>query len=348
MDLLHAIKVFGKVVEEASFSKAASALELSTSSVTKTIQNLEDHLRMRLILRTTRKVAVTPEGREYYAQATRIVQDLYEVERSLKGERNVPAGRLQIGVAPVVARLLLVPALSSFQSLFPDIQLEMSIGERPFDVENGEVQCAVTSVAPTSSEVAVDQIGELALVTCAAPQYIDHFGMPHKPSDLRDGHIVVRCAPHERLEGQGLLLDQDGEAVRVPCDCRLMVSDSDVQLAAGLAGLGIVQLHEVAARDHFAAGGLVPLLDAWRPAPQPLYLVSTAAQQASPRVRAFNRWVTELVRDPLAFGRISAGPAPRKLRSEFGNNAPHSLEQVWAGMSTSFMERSALGQASAA
>ncbi|HEY1226302.1 MAG TPA: LysR family transcriptional regulator, partial [Ramlibacter sp.] len=125
MDRIQAMQVFARVVETGSFTRAAESAGLPKGSVTKLVQQLEERLKVRLLHRTTRRVTVTADGAAYYERASRLLNDLDDIEASLSNAQANPSGRLRVDVGTSVARLVLIPALPDFFRRYPDIQLDL-------------------------------------------------------------------------------------------------------------------------------------------------------------------------------------------------------------------------------
>ena len=129
MDRIDAMQAFVRVAETGSFTKAAETLQASKTRVTQLVQQLETHLRVKLLHRTTRKVSVTADGAAYYERAVRLLADLDDAETSLSAASEAPRGRLRVDVPAPLASLVLVPALPGFHARYPDLQLDLGASE---------------------------------------------------------------------------------------------------------------------------------------------------------------------------------------------------------------------------
>ena len=133
MDQIQAMRIFTRVVEAGTFTRAADSLSLPKATVTKHVQALEERLRVKLLNRTTRRVTVTADGAAYYERTVRLLSDLDDIEASMTNARASPMGRLRVDVGTSVAQLLIIPHLADFQTRFPDIQLDLGVSDRTVD-----------------------------------------------------------------------------------------------------------------------------------------------------------------------------------------------------------------------
>lgn len=131
MDRFSALKVFTRVVEANSFTRAADSLNMPNATLSKAIQQLESHLGVCLLQRTTRRITVTPEGREYYEKAVRILKELDEIDASFRASRNKPKGHLRVAVGGSTARDVLIPLLADFMTTYPDIRIDLAVADSP-------------------------------------------------------------------------------------------------------------------------------------------------------------------------------------------------------------------------
>jgi LysR family transcriptional regulator for bpeEF and oprC len=134
MNQLQAIRAFARVVETGSFTKAADSLALPNATVSKLVQDLEAHLKVRLLQRTTRRVTVTQDGAAYYAQAAPAARELEDIDSDFSGAHGMPRGKVRVNVGGTLASLVLIPALPRFYEVFPDIQIELGVNDRPVDL----------------------------------------------------------------------------------------------------------------------------------------------------------------------------------------------------------------------
>lgn len=295
MDKLDAMRVFVRVVETGSFTRAAQTLHMSRASVTQLVQQLEARLRLTLLNRTTRKVNVTADGAAYYERIVPLLATLDEIETTLPGAAALPRGQLRVDVPSPLASMLLVPALPQFSARYPDIQLDMGASDRMVDVIGENVDCVIRGGEVRDQSLVARKIGDLQLAVYAAPGYLARAGMPVHPEQLQEArHRIVRF----RWGRDGSLpavMQQGDTRVTIEGQHILSIDDGNAYLAAGLAGLGVLWLPDYMARPHVAAGTLVPLFPQWRIAPMPLYLAYPPNRHVSKKLRVFIDWVADLM-----------------------------------------------------
>ncbi|SEB25632.1 LysR family transcriptional regulator [Variovorax sp. YR216] len=293
MDQLQAIRAFARVVEAGSFTRAADSLDMPNATVSKLVQELEAHLGARLLQRTTRKVTVTREGQDYYAKATRILQDLDDIDSSFNVARGKPRGHLRIDVGGSTARDVLIPLLPEFVARYPDIRIDLGVSDRAVDLISGNVDCVIRGGPLDSSSLVARAIGEAAMVTCATPGYLKQYGVPAYPDELKNGHRLISYV--SALTGRAIpfRFQHRGEKSEIKVEHRFGVNESNAHLAAGMAGLGIIQTFSYAAGPALRDGALVEILQKWRPSPYPFHVVYPHNRHVTHRLRVFIDWLVE-------------------------------------------------------
>jgi DNA-binding transcriptional LysR family regulator len=333
MDQLQAMRVFARVVETGSFTRTAEALDLPRATVSKLVQALESHLRVRLLNRTTRRVAVTPEGAAYYERTHRLLGELDEIDSGLSDAHAAPRGRLRVEMGSAMARLVVIPALADFQARYPDIRLELGVSDRPGDPGADPLDCVIRAGVLTEPSLVARRIGELPVRTYAAPAYLRRHGAPRRPEDLEDGHGIVGCFGCGGRAHPGLDFRRDGQRISVQGRQAVSVNEGSALLAAGLAGLGVVQLPAFLAQPHVEAGELVRVLEGWTSEPVPLHVVFPHNRHLGARVRAFVDWVADLFAGHALLGRPQAAPAATAGVAAIGPLAAATLAGATPGRS---------------
>lgn len=293
MDRFDGMRAFVRVVEAGSFTKAADNLGMSRTTVTHLVQQLEAHLRIQLLNRTTRKVNVTTDGAAYYERVVHLLAELADIESNLPGASMAPRGLLRVDVPSPLANIILVPALPAFHTRFPDVQLDMGVSDRKVDLIGDNVDCVVRGGEIKDESLVARHVGDLQLGVYAAPSYLTQAGTPSHPDELRDScHRIVRYGwanglPHAMHKGD--------ESVKIGGRYVLAIDDGNVYLTAGLAGLGVLWLPQYMAREHAANGALVQLFADWRIDPIPLYVAYPPNRYVSKQLRVFIDWIVELM-----------------------------------------------------
>lgn len=298
MDRIEAMTCFARVAESGSFTKAASTLGLSRTTVTQLVQQLEARLRVRLLHRTTRTVKLTADGAAYYANVLKLLVDLDEAESSLLQSTAAPRGRLRVDAPAPLARRVIIPALPKFLARYPEIKLRLGVSDREVDLIADGVDCVIRGGEPAPSELIARRLGLLAFGVYAAPEYLKRFGRPAHPRDL--------VTPQQRVVGfmrprvgtvRTLELRKARETVAIQGRDDIAIDDGDAYLAAGVAGLGIIGVPTYMARVHAGNGELVRLFADWEVEPMPLYVLTPPSRHPTARVRAFIEWVATLMKE---------------------------------------------------
>lgn len=294
MDQIQSIRVFARVVEAGTFTKAAESLDLPKGTVTKLVQQLESRLKVKLLNRTTRRVTVTPDGAAYYERTTRLLNDLDDIEASMTNAQASPSGRLRVDVGTSVAQQIIIPALDDFYRRFPDIQLDLGVTDRPVDLITDNVDCVIRGGDLLEQSLVARRLGNVPLVAVASPAYVKAHGKPTHPSQLGYEHAAVNFFSARTGRPYVQEYTKDGETVEVTGRYKLSVNESNALTAAVLAGLGVSHIAAFSAEPLLANGQLVRVLEDWTCPVIPLYVVYPPNRHLSAKVRAFVEWVAEL------------------------------------------------------
>ena len=298
MDRFEAMRAYVHVVDSGSYTRAARQLNLHKATVSQQIQQLENQLGARLLTRTTRFVAPTPEGLDYYRHACAILQQVDDAESRLQQGTSTPTGLLRVNVPVALGHRVFVPELRSFLERHPKVTLELSCSDRAVDLVQDGVDCAVRGGELPDSSLVARRVGDLRFVLCAAPRYIDDHGLPETPQALA-GHQQIGFVLASSGKLRPVRLLQGGRPVDVSVPARFVTTDSAAALSAGLDGLGLVVLAEFVAAHHLASGALVRVLPCWHSPSLPLHLVTTSNRKRTARVQVFMDWAHALMRRRL-------------------------------------------------
>jgi DNA-binding transcriptional LysR family regulator len=294
MDRLDSMRVFVRIVELMSFTKAADDLQLPRATVTHTIQQLEKRLGVRLLHRTTRQVSATLDGEAYYQRCVRLLADVEEAESAFGQAAAAPKGKLRVDLQGTLGMHFLLPHIGDFFARYPDIELEIGMGDRLVDLVREGIDCVLRAGEPRESSMVGRRVAALAQVTCASKTYLAGHGEPRTLEAFK-GHRAVNYAsatgkvlPFEFLvDGAPRTMQLRGSAT---------VSHADAYVACCAAGLGFVQLPRYHVEQQLADGTLREVLGRFRPAPMPVSVLYPHHRQLSPRVRVFVDWVADRMR----------------------------------------------------
>lgn len=293
MNKLQAMEVFVRVVDTGGFTRAAESLGMPKATVTTSIRDLENLLNVKLLNRTTRRVAVTTDGAAYYERCVAILDQVRDAEEALSTDHGSVSGRLRVDVSTAFARWNLLPTLEDFHRRYPQIRLELGCGDRPVDLIQEGVDCALRGGTINDQNLIARRVGTIHFVTCATPGYLAAHGRPEHPQDLK-GH---RCLNYFSTI-TGRIFDWDfekgDEKLKIPLDGPLAINDASVYHDACLAGLGVAQLPTSIIRKDLESGALEIVLGNWLSEPLPVSIVYPPNRNLSNKVRVFVEWVAEL------------------------------------------------------
>jgi LysR family transcriptional regulator, regulator for bpeEF and oprC len=313
MDQMLAMRTFMRVVEAGTFTKAADSMGIPKPTVTKLIQSLESHLRVKLLNRTTRRVTVTPDGAAYYENLVRLLTEMDEMEACLADAQASPKGKLRVDVGGAFASLVLIPALPHFHALYPDIQLELGVTDRPVDLIRDNVDCVIRGGELTDLSLVARRLGTLSFVTCATPGFLKIHGVPKDPHAVKERFPVASNFSARTGRITPLHYQKNGEVVEVVGRHVLAVNESNAHVAAGLAGLGLVQTAMFMVQPHIDTGALRVVLSDWQQPTVQVHVVYPPNRHLSAKVRVFVEWVAELVKRLEAPSAGKAGAPPTRI-----------------------------------
>lgn len=294
MNKLQAMEVFVQVVDAGGFTRAADNMKLPKATVSTLIRSLEASLSAKLLNRTTRHVSVTADGAAYYERCMQILSDVRDAEDSLSRSRLSPSGRLRVDAPTGLASEVIIPALSDFFALYPGIRLELGCSDRPVDLVEEGVDCAIRGGRRLAdSNLIARRVGTMHYATCASPGYLERHGQPMHPDDLAR-HRCVNYFSARSGKNFDWYFTRRTERVQVALSSHIAVSDSSAYTAAGLAGLGIVQMADFLLAPMVRDGRLVAILDDWTNEPLPIHVVYPHNRHLSAKVRVFVDWIAGL------------------------------------------------------
>ena len=262
---LQAMQVFVRVVETGGMTRAADSLGMPKATATTLIQQLEAALEVKLLNRTTRSVSVTTDGAAYYPRCVAILAQVKETEESLTQRHATPVGRLRVEVPTLMARLVIVPALSDFFARYPDIDLQLGCSERRSDLIEEGIDCAVWSGELEDSTLIARRVGLLYFGTCASPAYLAAHGVPHHPDQLSAHRCINHFSPRTGKTFDWVFA-KNASAFRASSRAGAL-DDENSYLAAAESGLGIAQIPAFVLKEAMERGSLELVLGDWVPSP---------------------------------------------------------------------------------
>jgi DNA-binding transcriptional LysR family regulator len=297
MNRLEAMAAFARVAELQSFTAAATSLGLPKSSASQAVSQLEAHLKVQLLYRTTRRVQLTHDGQAYYERCREILAELDELD-SMFEQKSDLTGALRVDMSVSLARNFLVPRLPEFLDRHPGLEIELSCTDRRVDVVAEGFDCVIRVGALSDSTLMSRPLGLMHMGNYASPAYLARHGEPKTLDDLTSHHLIhyaltlgARPFGFEYREGNDYrVIDMPG---------RITVNNTEAFSSAALAGLGLFQSPRTGNRQHVAEGRLVEILPQYEAEPLPIAMVYPRRRHQARRVRAFMDWVAEIMRDYL-------------------------------------------------
>ena len=291
MDRLTALTVFRHAVELGSFAAASRHLGLSPAAVSKNISELEAHLTVRLLNRTTRRMSLTEAGSVYYERVVKVLDDLEEADGALGPLQQSPKGLLRVSAPMTLTLECLSSAIPAFLERYPDVSLDLRMDDRRVDiVEDGFDLAIRASDQLEDSTLVARKLMTMPHVVCAAPRYLDRHGAPGVPDDLRD-HDCIQFT----LSGHAdtWLFTKGDMTASVPIDGRYKVTSSLAVRDALHAGFGLSLIPRLYVEEAIAEGHLRTVLDDWSAVEASVYAIYPSRRNVTAKVRAFLDFLVE-------------------------------------------------------
>jgi len=284
MNEFGAIPVFVAVVENDGFSAASRVLGISKSAVSKRINQLENHLGVRLLHRTTRKLSLTEAGERYFEHAAQALTAAGQAEDAVTELQGEPQGKLKISSPMSFGRLHVAPLIPIFTQRYPKILIDLVMDDRNIDLVAEGFDLAIRSGDMPDSTLIARKLAPLRQVLCASPDYIDRYGMPVTPSELSERNCILFSYSGDANEWT-LIKDGKSEAVLVSGSYR--VNNSEAILVALREGIGIGRLPTFVAGPDLREGNLVRILESYQIPDHTFYAVFPERQYLPAKVRVF-------------------------------------------------------------
>jgi DNA-binding transcriptional LysR family regulator len=288
---LDTLRIFVKVAELASFTRAGEQLGLSKARVSQSLRALEDELGSTLLSRTTRAVRPTPDGEHLLVRARRLLVEADEVSSMFQAARAL-RGRVRIDLPAIFARDVIIPRLPDFLAAHPQIELLISTTDRRVDVVREGFDCVLRVGALGDSGLVARRLGLLPMVNCASPAYLKKHGTPSRIEDL-EGHVVVHYSLALAGDPPSFEYVEEGRRIDKPMRSVVTVNSADAYLAACVAGLGIIQVPRSGKSALFADGKIAEILPKHTAEPMPVSLLHAHGRSVPKRVRAVMTWLAD-------------------------------------------------------
>jgi len=288
MDKLKAMANFVRIVDSGSLSAAADATGQSVASLVRSLAGLERHLGVRLLNRSTRRMALTSEGEEYLAFSRRTLAEFDDMEQRLEARDGMVRGVLRITAPVEFGQRYVAPLVNAFLKDHPDIAVELSLDDHVVPLLDERLDLAIRIGHLPDSTMMARKIGTTRLITCASPEYLHGAPAIDCPASLREHACITLAA-----QGRQWYFRQNDKAVAEEVVPRLVCNQIRAASLACVSGVGITRLMHYQVADELADGRLVRILRDFEPEDLPIQLVYPHALALSPRVRAFVEWAGE-------------------------------------------------------
>jgi DNA-binding transcriptional LysR family regulator len=284
MDRLDAMSLFVAAVEAGSLSAASRRAGIPLATVSRSLSELEKHLRTRLLNRSTRRLTLTDAGESYLAACRRILGQVSEAERAAAGEYSSPTGELAVTAPVVFGRLHVLPVVAGFLAAYADVDVRLTQSDRIAQLSEEHIDLAVRIGELPDSALVATRVGSIRRVVCASPAYLAAHGTPVEPRDV-SGHA---CVTFEGLAGPAKWSFVTGKGeTAFPVHSRLQVNTAEAAIDAAIAGLGLTKVLSYQADAAVRAGALRLVLEPFEPPPWPVSLVHAGQGLLPVKLRAF-------------------------------------------------------------
>jgi DNA-binding transcriptional LysR family regulator len=284
MDRIDAMRAFVSVVNEGSFSNAATAMQLSPQLVSKYVSKLEERLDIRLLNRTTRKVSLTEAGTDYFQHAQQILLSIDDMESKLGGLQQNPKGTLRISAPVSFALKHMAQLVTDFQSLYPSVMIDLQLTDRKVDIVEEGFDIALRIGQLKSSSLIAKYVAPIRVILCASPDYLKKHGTPHRPEDLRN-HRYLHYSYMERNAKEAIYQWLGTEGGQLSGE--LSSNNGDLLVNAAIAGAGLALQPTFIASEALSRGELVMVLPDYEPETLGLYAVYAHRKLLPHKIRCF-------------------------------------------------------------
>lgn len=257
MDSISDLYVFCEIVKSGSFVGAAERMNMTPSGVSKKLSRFEARLKVRLLNRTTRTLALTEAGRDLNARGLVILSSIEEAESRAKNASLTPRGRLRIACSDAFAIHVLAPMLGTFQERYPEVSVTLLQGDGPLDMLEERVDVAIRFERPSNAAFVAKRLVQDPWIICASPSYLSQFGTPQQPKDLKSHRCLTIHARDQLVDTWSFTQGDTVEEIKVDgwfSGIGLVVK------AAAMEGLGIARLATFLVKKEIELGRLTPLL----------------------------------------------------------------------------------------
>lgn len=297
MDRIQDMQVFRRVAELSGFSAAADSLGLPKATVSGAVRRLEDHLGIRLLHRTTRRVRLTPDGEVFYQRCGDLLAEIEELETLFVGGGKALSGVIRVDMSNGILQNMILTRLSEFLDAHPLLRVEMSTTDQFVDLVRGGFDCIFRVGEPGDVNLAARRLGRLPFINGASPAYLQRYGVPRSLDDLQH-HRLIHYVSHLGASDPGFEYPVRDGYGRLPMPGALTVNHVHAYELAATSGLGIIQAPEERLQQLIESGQMVEILPEYRPRPLPVTVLYPGRRHLARRTLAFMDWAQSVI-DPI-------------------------------------------------
>lgn len=287
MDRLEAMSIFVTTVETGSLTGAGRKLNMPLPTVSRKLAELEEHLGIRLLTRTTRKLMLTDAGSDYFQSCRQILEEVGDAERKASGEQTAPRGELVLTAPIVFGRLHVLPVVNAFLAIYPDINIRMWLSDRNVHLLEDDIDMAVRIGTLADSSMIAKRVGAVRYIVCGSPDYLEKYGVPRNPTDLANMPCVTFDTSLKTSNAWAFGGRAKGHQRGVQVQSRLSVNTAEAALDAAIAGVGVTRVLSYQAEHAVRKGTLRVILKAFESEPLPVYLLYQGQGALPVKMRSF-------------------------------------------------------------
>ncbi len=281
------VEVLAEVVEAGSFSAAADKLNVSKSHVSRQISQLENRLGVQLLIRTTRRLALTEVGRAYYERCREVLNNMSEADQSVMDLQDTPRGTLRITVAGAFGERYIAPAAAAFSKQHPQLNVEINFANRNVDLVAEGYDLAIRAGVLKDSSLIARRVAARKLYICANREYLDRYGRPDSVAALKKHNCLIGSLSTWRFR------EETGTHTDIRVEGKWKSNNGSSLLEAARAGLGLVQLPDFYVHEDLQSGRLESVMEQYQPSDTAVWAVYPSNRHLSPKVRLFVEHLVE-------------------------------------------------------
>lgn len=297
MDKLQAMMAFIKIAELGSFTRAAEIMGSSPPTMVRLLAGLEEHLNVRLLHRTTRRIALTDEGRYYLEQSRHILAGIEEMESSLSTQQQEPKGNLVVSAPLLFGQMHLAPLVNKFIERYPQMHVDMLLLDRLVNLVEENVDVAIRIGNLSDSSLVAVPLGHIRRIVCASPSFLRHSGIPDHPSQLSQQECIRVT---DLIPGAIWPFHEKGQLFQIPVNGHLSCNQAATVIDACIDGRGFGMFLSYQVQPYLQAKKLRIVLETYEPPPIPINIVYPHRKFLSARMQQFVKWMSEHLRKQLA------------------------------------------------